>query len=50
MFYLKLISGNLEIGNGYGVPVGRAYHGAPLHSGKNIPIKKLLSQECFEKP
>lgn len=36
IFYFDFILGNLEIGNGYGVPGGGAYYGAPVLGGKNI--------------
>lgn len=35
------MSGNLEIGNGYGVPGGGAYYGAQIRSGKNISTQKV---------
>lgn len=47
MFYFNFMSGNLEIGNGYGVPGGGAYYGAPVHNGKSVSIKKWLSLECL---
>lgn len=44
MIYFNLMSGNLEIGNGYGVPGGGAYCGALVHNGKTVSIQKWLSQ------
>lgn len=45
--FFIFLPGNLEIGNGYGVPGGGAYYGASIHNirtpGKNIPHISITS-------
>lgn len=41
------ISGNIEIGNGYGVPGGGAYYDAPKLNATTGNIPKLFESCCF---
>ncbi|KAK9281448.1 hypothetical protein L1049_004350 [Liquidambar formosana] len=44
------ISGNIEIGNGYGVPGGGAYYGAPRPNISMLSMANQQNRELEQKP
>lgn len=43
VLFTAFILGNIEIGNGYGVPGGGAYYGAP---GPNVTAPSKTNSQC----
>lgn len=50
MITLCFISGNIEIGNGYGVPGGGAYYGAPRPNISMLSMANQQNRELEQKP